>query len=162
MGKRRHNKTGRSTTERHIRLPHYLLRSQAWLHLSLAGRALFVEALAEYNGSNNGSIALSVRAIAERLRVGKSTVSRALLELEEKGFIETVRMGSFTRKNRRASEYLLTLHRSDTGRHQSASKRFMQWVAADGPISGTEQTHHRYMRNDVAVDGPATGTVEAK
>ena len=51
---RRHNHKGRSTTERFVSLPHYMLRSAAWRSLSPVARCIFIELAAIYNGSNNG------------------------------------------------------------------------------------------------------------
>ncbi len=116
--------------ERYVALPLYLLRSRAWLGLSLAGRAAFVEALAFYRGDNNGYIMLPVRTLAERIGTSKDTVSRALVELEDKGFIECVFIGSFRRKDRKASEYRITLYQCDRD-HSRGSKKFMQWQQSD-------------------------------
>lgn len=130
---RRHNRTGRSTTERFVRLPHYLLNSAAWLGLSLAGRAAFVELLAIYNGTNNGTLAMPVRRLAARLCCSKDTASKALIQLEENGFIETVKFGNFTRKNRKASEYRLTLFQCDLS-NRRASKAFMQILSQQSDL----------------------------
>ena len=63
---RRHNHKGRSTTERFVSLPHWMLQSPAWRSLSPVARGVFIELAAIYNGSNNGRLALSARDAAER------------------------------------------------------------------------------------------------
>ncbi len=146
---KRHDRTGRSTTERFVALPHYMLNSQAWLALSPGGRSLLVEVLHIYNGANNGRIGLSVRRAAERLNCSKDTAGRVFLELQRLGFLELSIQGAFHRKTSHSSEWRLTLHRCDrTG--ALPSKAFMRWRRPArkenrGPISGTA--------------GPISGTV---
>jgi hypothetical protein len=123
---RRHNHKGRSTTERFVSLPHYMLRSPAWRSLSPVGRCIFLELAAIYNGGNNGHLALSTRNAAEQVHCSKDTAARALTELIVKGFIECCSRGHFDRKSPHASEYRLALYSCDrTG--QRASKAFMNW-----------------------------------
>ena len=123
---RGHNNTGRSTTERFLSLPHFMLQSAAWLSLSPVARCTFIELAARYKGSNNGYLALSVRDAAERVGCSKDSAARALADLRAKGFIECCSRGHFDRKSQHASEYRLTLYPCDrTGGR--ASKAFMSW-----------------------------------
>jgi hypothetical protein len=123
---RRHNHKGRSTVEPFVRLPHYLLLSQAWRSLSPVARSVFVELMLIYNGSNNGRLALSARAAAERVGCSKNTAARAFTELRHKGFIDLCSQGHFDRKTPHAAEYRLTMHPCQrTG--EPASKAFMRW-----------------------------------
>src|SRR5262245_9105779 len=78
-----------------VQLFKYMLRSPAWLSLSVTARAAYVQLALRYDGVNNGMIALSVRVLAEELGCTKNTASRALIELEDAGFIETVKIGRF-------------------------------------------------------------------
>jgi hypothetical protein len=110
---RRHNYKGRSTTERFVYLPHYMLHSPTWRSLSPVARCIFLELAAIYNGSNNGFIALSTRDAAKHVRCSKDTAARALVELTDKGFIVCCSRGHFDRKSPHASEYRLTLHPCD-------------------------------------------------
>ncbi len=125
------NRKGRS---RHgppfVALRKYMLNSPAWIFLSPVARAAYVELECVYNGANNGSLAMSVRRLSERLGRKKNTAARALRELDDAGFIEPVSMGTFSRKNRRATEYRLTVHRCDLSGHRP-SMRFMQWAPPD-------------------------------
>jgi hypothetical protein len=41
----------------HVRLHHYLLKTSAWLGLSTAARAVYIQTALRYNGSNNGRVA---------------------------------------------------------------------------------------------------------
>jgi len=63
--------------------------------------------------------------LGERLRCGKTTASRALEELELKGFIGVQKMGVFGRPL--GTEYYVTMHRNDVNL-DLASKAFMRWT----------------------------------
>jgi hypothetical protein len=123
---KRHNQKGRSTTERFVSLPHYMLRSPAWQSLSPVAVKVYVELASLYNGSNNGRLALSARDAAERVGCSKNTAARAVVELIKKGFIDLCSRGHFDRKTPHAAEYRLTLHRCDHS-GERASRRFMRW-----------------------------------
>ena len=97
-------------------------------------------------------LAASVRTIGERLGKSKTTAARALLELEEAGFIETVKVGRFARRDRMASEYRLTFHRCDVS-HAPPSKAFMKAVGTVPQMSGhsfTDETVDAEMPEEAA------------
>ncbi len=124
---RRHTSKGRSKIgDRFVGLRWFLLDSAAWLSLSPGARVVYIEINRRYNGSNNGYLALSVREAAERCRVNKDTVTRIILELCEKGFIEVASPGAFSIKSRHAAEYRLTAEACDRTQAK-ASKAFMSW-----------------------------------
>ncbi len=107
--KRRANKTGRSDkTARHIRIYHMTLRTAAWKSLDAVARALYVEILSRYNGSNNGRIPYSIREGAAALRIGKTKSAVGLKDLQDRGFIAAITRGGFNRKNRHATEWRIT------------------------------------------------------
>jgi len=123
----RHNNKGRSkrSLARFVGLEHYMLDSAAWCSLGAVERASYFEIARLYNGSNNGQLAMSGRRLADLLHVNKSTGTRALSALVEKGFLEVVTPSSFSLKTKRATEYRLTAHRCDvTG--SLPSKAFMR------------------------------------
>lgn len=91
-----------------------------------------------YTGSNNGFLFLPVRKIAENLPCSKDTVSRALTELEDTGFIQCMSIGRFASKNRKASEYRLTLYPCNRS-HQKPTKEFMSLFAPEKPLSAHSQ-----------------------
>jgi hypothetical protein len=137
----------RGTTERFVGLPHYMVRSHAWRTLSPVARAVLIEVLAIYNGSNNGYLALSARTAAERANCSKDTAARAFHELIRSGFLELSIQGAFFRKDRHASEWRVTLHPCNRT-HQPASKAFMHLKPAPqkinhGPTTGTDGPSHR-------------------
>jgi len=96
-----------------VQLHYYLLDSQAWHELTPVARCAYTELARLYNGTNNSSIGMSVRRLSEQLPCAMMTASRALNELEGKGFIVPVTIGTFARKDRLASEYRLTSYRCD-------------------------------------------------
>lgn len=97
--KRRHDATGRSTTERFVKLDYGLLRSAAYRRLSPRARALLVEVALLYDGSNNGRLGLGVRAAATALGSAPGTAGGALRELEQAGFICATRKWLFDQKS---------------------------------------------------------------
>lgn len=111
---RRHNNTGRSRKNADfVMLDRSLLRSPAYRSLTTQERAVLVELFNRYNGRNNGRIGLSVRVAAEECNIAKNTACRAFRELVNKGFVECVTPGGFSRKTRHATEWRLTHHRCD-------------------------------------------------
>jgi hypothetical protein len=120
-------------------LPHFLLNSAAYLSLSTAARAVHVEIVRLYNGSNNGRLALSVRTAAIRCRVARNTAARALAELQDRGFIECVTAGGFSLKTRHATEWRLTHLKCDASGKLSDAI-FMQWRPPEKQNSGSIRT----------------------
>ena len=146
------NRKGRSkgTYSDFVMLERYIMRSVAWGSLTPVTRATYLEVGYHYTGENNGRIVISVRGLAASLGISKDSAARALQVLEERGFIETVKRGAFSMKQRHASEFRMTAFRCDvTG--ALPSKKFMQWKPE--------------MQNTVRTQGPnstATGTDCAK
>jgi hypothetical protein len=174
------NRKGRSTTEPFLSLPRHMIRSSAYRSLSLAARAVLIELVDVYRGTNNGYLALSTRDAAARIGTSKDTAARALAELQAKGFIVRCSRGHFDRKTPHASEYRLTFRPCDrtSGR---PTNDFMRWQSDQpnsvaGPTTGTasptsgagialtkENSPSRSDQRDrvagiEASDGPTTGT----
>ena len=125
--KNRHNQTGRSDAEaRHVRLYHWIMRTQAWKALKPLDRAVYVEIASRYNGSNNGLISFSVREAAIAMQLTKSPAAIAFKNLEDTGFIVCTTKGGFSVNNRRATEWRLTEFTCDITK-QLASKEFTRW-----------------------------------
>ena len=132
---RNQDKKGRSRGKlsSFIALERYITAAPAWQSLSLAARCGYMELLDIYNGSNNGTIALSARMLSERLHISRATAARALNELTARGFIEATRAGGFNIKSgeRRATEWRLNRYQCNlTG--QVPSQQYMRWK--DGKI----------------------------
>jgi len=110
----------------HVRLYWWFLDSPAYLSLSCPARAVLIEIARAYDGTNNGRIGLSVRRASQRCNIAKDTASRAFAVLEERGFVDCVTRGAFSRKSMHATEWRLTWWPCDvTG--ALSSKRFMNW-----------------------------------
>jgi DNA-binding MurR/RpiR family transcriptional regulator len=123
------NWTGRrSTNERFVGLPHYLVMGkdgagQAFRALSSNARSALIQIAARYNGVNNGLINASSRALALEMNVSRATAARAVRELIGTGFVEVTEWGRFALKDRHANAYRLTWRVCDRT-NQPASKAF--------------------------------------
>ena len=85
---------GRSKGDgQYFKLPYVMARSATWRSLSGPAVKVYLELRTRYNGTNNGALSLSMDEGARLLAVSKSTIKRALGELEEKGFIVKTRPG---------------------------------------------------------------------
>jgi transposase len=124
MMKKKHAKA-----ERYVRLTHRMMQTKAWKNLDSNARAAYVELATIYNGANNGRIGFSARQAARAIDVSKATAARAMIQLQERGFIVAMTKGRFDRQ-RHATEWRLTEFRCDlTG--QPASRDFEAWTTAD-------------------------------
>lgn len=121
----KHNNKGRSKGGlAHVRIHHWLMKSEAWQALKPGPRALLIELYALYNGDNNGELYLSEREAAKRCNISKATARTYLVELQDKGFIYPKIKGSFNVKAREATIWILT----EFGYNgNSATKDFMSW-----------------------------------
>lgn len=146
---------GRSDKEvRHVRLYHYMLRSQAWTSLDAVARCAYILLATRYAGAgaNNGRLPMSVREVAENVGVSKATASRALLQLEDRGFIVATQRGGFKCKIRHSTEWRLTEFPDDVS-DDWATKDFMKWKNQN-TVSETNRTG-----NASKPFGIATGTM---
>lgn len=135
------NRKGRSVGgPSFIQLHHFLMDTPAWRSLSPAERVLYLEIARLYNGSNNGWLALSTRDAAERCSINRGTAGKAFLALQERGFIECVTVGGFSRKTRHASEWRLTMWPCDVTR-AAGSKAFNAWRPL-APETGHSNADH--------------------
>jgi hypothetical protein len=123
-----------------------MLDSPAYLSLTCPARAVLVEIARCYNGTNNGRLGLSIRWASERCNIARGTAQRALVELQELGFIECMTKGAFSRKVSHASEWRLTWWNCDvTG--ALPSKKFMSWgrekqnAVSKYPVAVSNQVH---------------------
>ena len=116
----------RSGGERHTRLTYFLTGTAAWLSLTPAERAVYLEVARVYDGRNNGFLGLSVRRAGERCNINKDTAARALQTLVERGFLELATPGGFSLKLRHAAEYRLTEYACDKT-HAAATKAYQRW-----------------------------------
>lgn len=123
------SKRDKEKAPRHVRLYHWFLKTEAWQSLSPNARALYVEIVTRYNGSNNGRIGFSARDAGKALHTSKDTGARSLVELQDRGFIVLTKRSGFSLKTKTATEWLLTEFCSDIN-GQFATKDFMRWSVA--------------------------------
>lgn len=120
-------------------LPHCVLDSPAYQHLSLWGRAVLVELVRTMNGYNNGSIVLSQRQIADRLRTSNfRQIGKAVAELMQHGFVDVEADGRW--KQRMAREYRLTfVNTGKPGHYKAATNEYRAWTpTAPAQLSGAD------------------------
>jgi len=155
----------RRPAARFLQLHHRLLKSHAWHSLTPLQRCGYLEIAQLYDGTNNGRLAMSVRRLAGLIPCNKD--SHVLRDLEDAGFIATIRVGKYTRKaeERTASEYRLTDFKCDvTGELPTRDYNERQrWEPAEQPwkkaLNSAERVkRHRQQCNDERM-GKAYGSV---
>ena len=70
--------------------------------------AVLLEIARGHDGRNNGRLGLSVRRASQRCNVARGTAQRALVELQDRGFVDCMTKGAFSRKAPHATEWRLT------------------------------------------------------
>ncbi|WP_205908977.1 hypothetical protein [Metarhizobium album] len=121
------SKRKRKGRAKFIMIDGYVKRSAAWKALSPIERSAYLEVKWRYDGMNNGRIGLGCRELADEINMGRTTASKALDELQAKGFIVKAKPSAFHIKNRAVTEWRLTEYRCDvTG--DLPSKDFTRWA----------------------------------
>jgi len=106
-----------------VQLPHGLITEWSRLGLSIGARALHVELIRRFNGTNNGRVYLPSREAATALGVSRNTVGSYSRELVACGFIVETRGAALGVEGKgRAAEWRLT-HLSCDGKPPSAEYR---------------------------------------
>lgn len=108
-------------------IPHCVLDSLAYRHLSLWGRAVLLEIVREMNGYNNGEIGISQRQLADRLRTTNfRSIGKAIAELMTHNLIDITVEGQW--KQRKARQYRLTfVNTGGPGHYRPASNEYREW-----------------------------------
>ena len=138
MARSQNKRRWSSSGPRFVQLFHYMLETGAWRSLTAQERSVYTALAAIYNGTNNGRLGLSVRGAAELAKVSKDTAARALQCLQERGFIECVTPGGFSRKTPHAAEWRLTAFRCDRT-EALPSKAFRKWRPPSDEIAGPKR-----------------------
>jgi hypothetical protein len=151
---------GRSSGEgRFTQLHEYMQNTAAWSTLKPQDRAVYIEVARVYNGLNNGSLARSVRQLADGANINKDTAGRCLKTLVERGFLECATPGGFNRKVPHAAEWRLTVYRCDrTG--ALPTKAFMKWQPQSqtrSPETGRPVRKQGTVVVSLALNGPKLG-----
>lgn len=126
---------GRNRTARFVKLDHRLLSSSAFRSLSAPARNLLVEMMMIHNGSNNGSLYLSVRDATDRLGYSdKLAVGKMFDELIEAGLVTVTREADFHIKpNETSKARCFRLNFIQGPNRRSADYKCLDWA----PPSGT-------------------------
>src|SRR5262249_13421702 len=132
--------------DRHVRLYHWLMRSTAWKSLPGLSRALYAELAKHYNGSNNGKIGYSLRQAAKDLKITPGTASRHFDILTNPGFIQPIRKGAFSLKERHATEWRMTEFTCDVT-NKPPTKDFMRWQPDQNLEHGVKNRHQQYQKS---------------
>lgn len=92
----------------HARLYHSILNCPAWLALSSSAIRLYVDMRLKLNSYNNGNIEAVYSELRHRGWKSKTTMHKALRELETLGFIEQTRQGGIASRSKVCSLYRFT------------------------------------------------------
>jgi hypothetical protein len=108
--------------ERYIYLPHWILKSPAYLSLPGDAVKLLLAVWQRFNGVNNGDISYSCR---EAVAIGLTTPKAARMfgVLVDRGFLAITRNSKFAHK-RVAREWRITAEKCG---NEPATKEFMRW-----------------------------------
>lgn len=109
-------------------LLHQTTDCEAWLALTAYAKALypFLKRRAGYGGKSNGAVTCSVREAAAYLGTHKDTATKALQELQRKGFIVAVRIGCLgVNGEGKATTWRLT--ELGTPANPRPTKEFLAW-----------------------------------
>ena len=82
-----------------VKLPHFILKSNAYTSLGAWDRTLLIELILQYNGSNNGDLSAPYSFMKTRGFNSSGTLSNASKELEKKGLIEITKFPRRTGTN---------------------------------------------------------------
>jgi hypothetical protein len=136
MSKRRHPRADHVADTRRdgwIGLPKVVADSPAFLALSPFDRAVFMEILREFNGFNNGEIAITYEKIGVRLKgqnkalPNNGRIARAIVRLVEHGLLGEPTPGSWLQRLSR--EYRLTFISSGKAPpFQRATNDYLHWT----------------------------------
>jgi hypothetical protein len=151
------NAKGRNKGEEQFLILSYpLLQSEAWRTLSGPAIKVFFELRTRFHGGNNGKLHLSLDEAAGLLRLGKATVLRAFVQLEERGLIVCTKRGHWY--GHRASEWAVADRGIDGGPPSYAWK---QWrPSGPPPASVLKRTQKTKLGSQADPSGRATGPLQ--
>ena len=93
MARNRAKTTGKGGKDTFTMLRHYLTKSEQFAGLSAHAVKLLIDVLNQYHGKNNGDLSPSWTLMQKHGWKSKDTLSKALTELEQKGFLVKTRQG---------------------------------------------------------------------
>ena len=142
-------------------MPHIVMESEAYLHLSVDARAVFFEIVYKFNGSNNGKIGIGYREIAKRLnRRGFHFIAPAITELMEHGFLDLSMAHSW--KDKRVREYRLTFISTGANGHRgTATNDYRRWSYDPAQVKRKSTRKGKFSAGNVETGRPfSVGDVE--
>lgn len=82
----------------HVGIERRTLKEEHWQGLSAAAKIFYIHLKGRYNGQNNGNIKLSYGAMSDVIGCcNRHAISKAIKELETKGWIKRTRKGALYR-----------------------------------------------------------------
>ena len=87
---------GRKSNDRHVRITLDMTKSEAWLNLKPSSVVLYLSIKIRYDGKNHDNIEFPYSE-AHKLGLSNDTTKKCFAELCEKGFIEMMNCGRFSR-----------------------------------------------------------------
>ena len=105
MAHKNHKKHGLAKGERYAMLPKRVVISDAYLSLPASAMRLLSLALCQYNGSNNGDIAITQSQLKPHGFRSTDTLTRALKRLRATGLLILTRQGGFANGGKRPNLY---------------------------------------------------------
>jgi hypothetical protein len=115
------------SSDRFIRLPHYLVKSPAWRTMPDGAKALLIEVWLRHNGVNNGEISFGCGEAGKLLGCSTPKAWRMFKILIERSFLIVVRDACFDTKNKAARTWRITAEKCGD---KPATKDFMKWRPA--------------------------------
>jgi hypothetical protein len=110
----------------HARIYREWMDLPAWTTLMPVAQSLIVNLLTRYRPQEPNRFELSDRTVAKLVSCSRNTARKALDDLEDRGWMKVVRVGSFIGpKARRASAYALTAFPLEIG--MPPQKDFLHW-----------------------------------
>ena len=104
----RNQKDAKQKSPPFARLEKRMIQSPGYRALSCTARMVFVELMAQYNGSNNGDLS-ATRTMAKDWGIGSNnTLMNALKELQGRGWIMQTRSSVFSRHGSRCALYAIS------------------------------------------------------
>ena len=112
----------RDPNGQHARLYHEMLKSPAWIALSYSAKVLFLDLRLKLTSFNNGNIEAVFSELKHRGWKSKTTMHKALRELEVLGFISKTRQGGIASMSKICSLYRFTDHDAHDFEKQGVKK----------------------------------------
>ena len=152
-----HDRTGRSRgAESYVGIPRHVMSSPGFRATSPFARAVLLEVVRLYYGSNNGKLYLSVRQAGSSANCAKDTAWRALKDLEHFGLIEKAKEGLWKALSPAAAQWRLTWRTCDrTGKLPSKAFERLPETGANQKAKKTFSGHTRRTARSGSYDSGA-------